>query len=329
MATSSKPLTLHSVAEACGVSASTVSRAFSRPDLVKQDVRERILRIADEMGYRPNRIARGLATGKLGMIGLIVTDITNPFFPPLVRSVQRAAAQREWSVLVMDADEVVREEASMISWVRDQVDGLIIASPRSTEEELRQHAGSLPTVVINRDFTSLPCVLVDNSPALAEAGDHLRALGHERCALIRGPEGSWAARQRATAVREWAGTRDVDLVDLGPYPATFDAARESVAALVDSGATAAFAFDDLMALGVIAGLNERGLQVPRDLSLVGCDDVLLARTSTPALTTVAAPLEALGSSAVQLLAKAFNEEAPTIQRFLGELILRDSTASPR
>lgn len=329
MAVMAKTATLASIARECGVSTSTVSRAFSRPELVKADVREHILAVARRRGYQPNRIARGLATGRLGMIGLIVSDITNPFFPPLVRTIQHAVAGQDWSLMLLDAEEMVGEEAAMIDWVRGQVDGVIVASPRSTEEQLVPLLASLPSVVINREVHALPCVVFDHADALAAAGDHLRTLGHREFALIRGPQDSWAAGQRAQAIVDWATRSGSTLIDLGHYTASFEAGREAGRALAESSATAAFAFDDLMCMGVLSGLDDHGLEVPEDVSLVGCDDVLLARTSTPSLTTVAVPMERLGESAVTMLQEAINGAPPRIERLPGQLALRDSVGPAR
>ena len=129
-------------------------------------------------------------------------------------------------------------------------------------------------------------------------------------------------------MRNWAASAEVHLSELGPFDASFDGGREAAELLAASDATAAFAFDDLMACGVVAGLAVRGLQVPRDLSLVGCDDVLLAQTLTPALTTVTAPIRELGQSAVELLADAIagGQGEPQTRTLQGHLTIRASTS---
>ncbi|WP_026876022.1 LacI family DNA-binding transcriptional regulator [Jiangella gansuensis] len=322
-----KRVTIYSIARECGVSASTVSRAFTRPEIVNDDVREKIHAVARRLGYQPNKAARGLATGRAGMIGLLVPDITNPFFPPLVRSIQQAASVADWSVLLVDADEVAAEETELVEQVRSQVDGLIVASPRSTDADLETTLGDIPTVVINRVVPGRPSVVCDNTTALTAAGQHLRELGHRRFALLKGPEASWAARQRSEAIRQWAADAEVDLVESGDFAASYDGGREASRAFLDSDATAAFAFDDLMACGVLAGLVEAGSSVPDDRSLVGCDDVLLARTVTPSLTTVTAPVGALGAAAIDLLREAIGGEPARELRLDGTLTLRASTGT--
>ncbi|WP_406385733.1 LacI family DNA-binding transcriptional regulator [Streptomyces sp. NBC_01618] len=322
-----KRATIYSIAEVCGVSASTVSRAFSRPEVVNPEVRELIHAKARELGYRPNKAARELATGRTGMIGLLVHDVANPFFPPLVRAIQRAADEMEAAVMLVDADESSAREVGLIKQLKGQVDGLVIASPRSSSA-LQEAAEGLPAVVVNRRMRGFPSVVCDNTAALTEAGRHLEDLGHRKVALMCGPSASWAARQRAATVRAWAQGTRVTLVELGSFAATFEGGREAARALVGSGATAAFAFDDLMACGVLSGLAEAGVQVPGGCSVVGCDDVLLARAVTPQLTTVTAPVDRLGRAAVDALRRCIAGEQVRDVRMDGSLTLRGSTGRP-
>lgn len=318
-------VTIYSIADALGVSGSTVSRAFTRPDQVRDDVRARILAKADEMGYQPNKSARRLATGRTGAIGLFIPDITNPFFPPLVRAIQQAAADKDASVIMVDAGESTSAEAALIRRLAGQVDGVIVASPRGTPARLREAIGSTPAIVVNREMMHATTVICDNSAALAQAGDHLRDLNHQTVALLHGPSASWAARQRASAIRKWAGSADVELIELGPFEASYEGGREGAAAFADSPATAAFAFDDLTACGVVAGLAERGLSVPGDRSIVGCDDVLLARVLTPKLSTVSAPIDRLGAAAVDLLGEVMAGKHPNSLRIQGDFTPRQSS----
>lgn len=296
--------TIYSIAESLGVSPSTVSRAFSRPEMVKQSVREQILETARELGYTPNRAARGLATGRTGVIGMLVPDVENPFFPPLIRAVQDAAREQDAELLLIDSELSASAEQDLVARIRPQVDGLIIASARLPSKQLHDVLRGVPAVIVNRAVRSLPAVVCDNTEALQGLAQHLREHGHSRFALLRGPSASWAATSRARAVRSWAESSGVELVELGPFEAQFEDGRAAAQQIIDVDATAVFAFDDLMAAGVIAGLSERGERVPADRSIVGCDDVLLARTMTPGLTTVAAPFTELGRASVEVLGEA-------------------------
>src|SRR5699024_4281604 len=140
--------TIYSIAAELGISASTVSRAFSRPDLVRDSVRERILAAAEQIGYQPSRAARSVATGRTGLVGLLVPDITNPFMPPLVRSIEMAAAERQAGVLLVDARANGAVEAGLVVQLKAQVGGLIIVSPRSTAGALTGAVGATPAVVV-------------------------------------------------------------------------------------------------------------------------------------------------------------------------------------
>ena len=321
--------TIYSIAESLGVSPSTVSRAFSRPEMVKQSVREQILETARELGYTPNRAARGLATGRTGVIGMLVPDVENPFFPPLIRAVQDAAREQDAELLLIDSELSASAEQDLVARIRPQVDGLIIASARLPSKQLHDVLRGVPAVIVNRAVRSLPAVVCDNTEALQGLAQHLREHGHSRVALLRGPSASWAATSRARAVRSWAESSGVELVELGPFEAQFEDGRAAAQQIIDVDATAVFAFDDLMAAGVIAGLSERGERVPADRSIVGCDDVLLARTMTPGLTTVAAPFTELGRASVEVLGEAIAGGPVRTVTLPGTPVMRGTIGPPR
>lgn len=317
--------TIYSIAADLDLHPSTVSRAFNRPELVRPDVRDRVLRRAGEVDYRPNRAARSLVTGRTQQVALIVPDIENPFFPPLVRAMQNAAADRDLGMLLLDAELQPEREIDLINTMRHQVDAMVIASPVSSDAGLRAAIGSTSAVVVNRIVASLPSVAFDHADALHASGELLLLLGHRRVAMMRGPARSWAAAQRARAIRAWAEKDGCDLVDLGAWPASYDGGLAAAGSLAGTGASAAFVFDDLMACGVLAGLAEAGVPVPGGFSLVGCDDVLLSRVLTPALTTIASTIEDLAGSALDLLGRDPAEAPPAPARLPARLVVRGST----
>ncbi|MCG5212555.1 LacI family DNA-binding transcriptional regulator [Streptosporangium sp. KLBMP 9127] len=323
--------TIYSIATMCGVSPATVSRAFNRPELVSAPVRDRVLAAAAELGYQPSSAARGLVTGRAGMIGLLVPDITNPFFPLLVRAIQRAADRVDSPVMLIDAEESAAAEVRLVARLRGRVDGVLVASPRAPASALREAARDMPFVLLNRVQRDLSSVICDNTAALFDAGEHLYGLGHRTFALLAGPSASWAAARRSQAIRRWARGRDVRLVELGPFRATYKGGRRAGEALLRTDATAAFAFDDLMACGVIAELAGQGVAIPADRSIVGCDDVLLAQAVTPRLSTVTAPMDDLGRVAVEVLTREIEapEGAPAHKRLPGVFTPRDSTGPAR
>ncbi len=306
-------VTIADVAAAAGVSRSTVSRAFSRSELLSDETVAHVRKVAAQLGYVGNQAARALSTGRFGNIAVVVPDIANPFFPPLVRRIQSIADEAEYAVFLGDSDESAKREAKLIARLSMQVEGFILASSRLSEAEVRALANSRPVVLINRDIDGIARVLIDSSGGMAEAVAHLTSLGHTRVAYLSGPRQSWSDQQRRAALRKHAGRfgLEVQTVELGRP--SYTAGRGAVSSLVDSGVTAAIAFDDVVAQGVLAGLSLRGVQVPAEFSVIGCDDTLAAGTH-PALTTISAAAATAGESAVGLLLSMLGSADPTDER---------------
>ena len=316
---------MYTIAERCGVSASTVSRAFSRPEVISEAVKLRIYAVADELEYRPNLLARGLTTGRTATVGLLIPDVTNPFFPPLIRAIGRAAEEHNLMVLLADVDG--RAEADILATISDRVDGVIIAAARSTDAVLRDAARRLPLVLANRHVEGVSSVLCDNEAALRQAVRHLADLGHTEIAYLQGPKGSWASDARGLAISSEADRLRLEFVARGPFPSSFDGGRAAGVALAATTATGALFFDDVMAWGGLAELDRLGVSVPRDLSVVGCDDALLSAMLTPPLTTIAAPFDRLGQLTVEVLAGRIARPTcePELFSCAGQLVRRGST----
>lgn len=283
-----------------GVSRSTVSRAFTRPDLLSPATVERVLAAAEDLSYVPNHAARALSTGHNGIIALIVPDIANPFFPPLIRAAQSGADQQDFCVLLGDSAENPEQETRLISRFTRQVDGFVLASSRLPEQELTEHAKRKPLVLVNRDIPKVPRILVDSTTGIMQAVAHLSELGHKTIAYVGGPLGSWSDHQRRRAITAARAEHGLSVTMLTAKPATYAGGARVVEALLASDATAVIAFDDVVAHGILAGLAERGVRVPADFSVIGCDDVLAA-TTYPPLTTVALHSADAGDIAVSVL----------------------------
>lgn len=319
---------LQEVAEVANVSASTVSRALNTPDLVSPDTRDRVIEAARSLDYRPSRAARAVATGRTRNIGLIVPDIANPFFPSLVKSAQARARATDYSTFLGDSDEDGFTELELIKAMAEQVDGVVVCSSRMSDAQVEQIMGLTRLVFLNRAVDGVPAVLVDSADGLRQAISHLHALGHTDLAFLGGPTSSWSNRDRLDGVRRASEALGLNVPVLGPYAPRFEAGKRAADEAVAAGVTAILAFNDLMALGVLARLAQRGIDVPGDVSVVGFDDIPMAAISSPPLTTVSISSADAGRHAVDMLVRALGEPGPSEpDRVLVEthLIIRAST----
>jgi LacI family transcriptional regulator len=326
-------VTLHDVARAAGVSISTVSRALTAPERVAAETRDRVTRVATELGYRPNQAASGLRRGRTHAIGLVVPDLENPYFASVTKSVQARARAEGYEVLVADSDEDAAVEPELIEALAARTDGLVVASPRSPEAELRAALAGVTAVLASRELPAgpgsdappVPSVFVDDADGAAQVLGHLYALGHRRVALAAGPPSSWSGRRRVAGLVAAAGRWDVELLEIGTFQPYFAGGVQAADHAVASGATAVVAFNDLMALGILDRLRHRGIDVPGRMTVVGFDDVPLATLVSPALTTVHAPLARLGRRAVDLLLARLRGDAPASTQLPVELTIRESS----
>ncbi|MGP3910420.1 LacI family DNA-binding transcriptional regulator [Nonomuraea sp. 10N515B] len=312
--------TIKDVARACGVHVSTVSRTFSAPHLVNPATRSKVMAVADDLGYRPNRAARALTTGRTFNMGLIVADISNPFFPPLIKAAQAQARGRDYHVFVADTDEDPRVEEELIRTFTKQVDGVLLCSPRLSNRMIERLAEDVPFVVINRRIKGMPAVLMNVAQGAKLALEHLTGLGHRRIALVSGPIGSWTSNEMQGVAAEAPG---LDLVFFGPNQPTESGGLAVAADVAACGATAVLAYNDLVALGLIEGLAAMEIGVPDQISVIGFDDILPGRLNRPKLTTVAMPAVAAGRMAVDLLLQSGGEGATVTLDTA--LIVREST----
>jgi LacI family transcriptional regulator len=339
------PATIRDVARASGVHISTVSRTFSAPHLVNPETRSRVLACAEDLGYRPNRAARALITGRTHNIGLIIADIANPFFPPLIKAAESQARQRDYHVFVADTNEDPAAEEDLVHALAKQVDGVLLCSPRMSNSLIERLSREVPLVVINRQVTGLPAVVMDVGQGARLAIEHLTGLGHRDIALLGGPRGSWTNREIRRSATAAARSADATLTVLGPNPPTEGGGIAQAEQVRRAGVTAVLAYNDLMAIGLIEGLDELGLRVPQDISVVGIDDIALSRLTRPKLTTVATPTAAAGRTAVDMLLQHDGSVSARVGRGAGrttagddrrttaqvtlqtELVIRDSTGA--
>ena len=297
--------TSRDVARAAGVSVATVSRAFSEAGAVSETTRRKVLTEARRLGYSPNPAARRLITGRSGNIGIIVPDLANPFFADIIKGVQRRAREGRQAILVADTDEQARLEGDALRSLARQVDGVILASPRSAIEDLPTDL-NIPIVLIHRQAPGWWSVTADFAEGVRQALVNLRALGHNHVAYAGGPNLSWSGGMR---------TESLAAADL----------------TLATPATALIAYNDVVALGAMRRFGARGVEVPGDMSVVGCDNTMLSQLAVPSLTTVDVPRFEAGEAAVALLDRylADADATPVEQVLATALVIRGTTAPPR
>jgi DNA-binding LacI/PurR family transcriptional regulator len=320
--------TIADVAAKAGVSKATVSRVFSRPEAVRPETRERVLATARELSFRPSHIARSLAIGRTGSIGLVVPDVANPYFGPVIKAVQREARRQELTVLIADSDEFDADEFAVSASLARRADGLLLFSPRMPEAAIVELAQRLPVVVINRDIPGVPAVIISADEGMEQAVEHLTALGHRHVAFVGGPQGSFSNQARTGAVRAACRTFGIRLSELGTFEPFVRSGVRAGDLVIASGATATITYNDLLALGVMQLLTERGKKVGADISVIGYDDIWLAPMTQPPLTTVRAPAAEAATTALNWLTEAMRGDHPSADRRVllpCELIVRAST----
>ena len=295
------PVTIHDVARRAQVSASTVSRALSASHLVRGTTRERVLAAVRELGYQPNPAAQTLITGRTGNIGIVVPDLANPFYTGVLKGVQARARQSGYAVLFGDSEEDAAAEEDLVRTMGRQVDGVIVCAPFASDIQLRKLADTTTLTLLNKRLRGVPAVLMDSAGGMRQVVAHLAALGHRRCAYLNGPHNAWSNRERRRGLRSAAARNRMAVVEFGPFEPKFEGGVQAADLALASGATAVIAYNDLMALGVLSRLADRGVAVPQEVSVVGFDNLLYAAVCAPPLTTVAMPMEAGGRVAVDLL----------------------------
>jgi LacI family transcriptional regulator len=277
------------------------------------------------MGYRPNPVARALPRGRTQTLALLVPDITNPFFFGLIRGAERQAATAGYTLVLADTGESAAMERTHVERLTGGVDGFVLASSRLTDDALRVAIAGQPAVVVNRQISGLPCVVINEEQGMRQAVDHLVSLGHRTIAYLGGPANSWSNRAKWRALQAAARQHGVTIERLGPFSPTVAGGAAAADAVLIAGTTAVIAFNDLLAIGTQMRLHARGIDVPADLSVVGCDDIFGADFCRPPLTTLAADIEQAGRSAIDLLLGTLRDTSAEKFVLASHLRIREST----
>ncbi|MEO6504944.1 MAG: LacI family DNA-binding transcriptional regulator [Terrimesophilobacter sp.] len=325
--------TIRQVAAAAGVSVATASRALSGSPSVIEPTRNRVLDAASALDFTVSRLARSLVTGSTGNVGVILPDVTNPFYSSFLAELEAVLDTHDIGILVGDSREDPVRELAIVHRMTSQVDAVVLASSRLADDDIVAAAARVPVVLANRALaveTSLPQllhqVLVDIDRGFSDAVRHLHSLGHTSLVYLDGPVRSWSGQQKRLILDRACRSFGMRLAVVNTDKPDFAAGWRAASGLDPASATSVVAFNDEIALGLLCGLRNAGIDVPGQISVVGCDDSLPDGLAWPSLTTVDSSPRALGAlAAAAILGTADSRTAhvPT------HLVVRHSTSVAR
>ena len=337
-----RTVTLRDVAARAGVHPATASRALNPETrlLVREDTARRVLEAAEVLGYHPNPVARSLRTRRSNTVGVLIPDLTNPLFPPIVRALEDRLAAAGYVALIGNTDGDDDREQMVFELMRARhVDGMVLATAHLSDPLLADAArAGLPVVLMNRmaQDHSLDSVSVDNERGMRMAVAHLAGEGHKRIAHIAGPQevSTGLSRYRGfmSAMEAHGLEADPDLI-ITAKAFSIEEGLRCTRALLErrSGCTAVATGNDMLAIGCLAALEEAGLNCPADLSVVGFNDMPFIDRLRPPLTTIRFPHYQLGTEAAQLLLERIGGQGGPVRviYLAPELVVRGSTAPCR
>jgi LacI family transcriptional regulator len=302
----------------------------SRP--VGDAMTKRVLEAARSLHYSASPLARGLVLGRTQTIAVLVPDLANPVFQAALRGITAAAGSDAYHVLVADSQENVAEERTLAVEARRRCDGIVLCGPRMPDEELEVLLPELaPVVLINRRSPGglAPSVRGDYRTGMAQLLAHLYGLGHRHAAYLSGIATAQSNLTRLEGIEGFTRLHPDFAVDSVQGGVDFESGHAAAGPVTSSGATAVLAFNDLVAMGLLAGLDELGVRVPADVSVTGFDDIPFAAYTTPSLTTVSVPVAELGRQAWQRLSALIHGRRPGQDLSYGPLLVpRRSSSAP-
>jgi LacI family transcriptional regulator len=335
-----KKARLKDIAEKTGYTVNTVSRAINGKQDINEQTKNRILTIARELGYRPNRLARSLRLKKTKTIGVVIADVANPFFSTIIKHIEYESKLRNYSIILRDTDEnQAREEEAISQLAADPVDGLIIVPVQTSSASLvRLRSFNLPFVLVGRYFEALDCdyIVTDDEEGGYIATRHLIERGHRRIAFINGPPHISSARERLKGYRRAMGEYGIPVAegwvrnDVISLEDGYRVCSELLA--VSEFPSAIFAYSDYVAVGIIRALYEHGKTPGKDISLIGYDDIDYALCFERPLTTIRIPKRELAAGAVRILCdriEASGAGSPRQEKLKVSLIERATVGSPQ
>ena len=334
--TSPRKPTVADVAAAAGVSVGTVSHVLTRSHTVRPATRDRVVLAMEQLGFRPNQVARALVRHQTNTVGMVIPDIANPFFGELARGAEDVLGVADYATVFGNSDnDAKKEDRYLKDFDERRVDGLIVViAAEAHSDDLRRLSAEIPTVVVDRAVAGWEGDLVvgDNRAGMGLAVRHLASLGHRRVALVNGDLRLSTARERGEGFALTAAEENLEVLSVTDGAFTLESGYEQIIALLRGPRlpTAVCAANDLLALGVLSGATEVGCRVPEDLSVVGFDDIAYARLARPSLTTIRQTSYDMGAEAARLLLGRISSNGLSARRIVmpPQLVVRASTASP-
>lgn len=324
-------VTIYQVAEAAGVAPSTVSRALSRPGRVSAETHQRVLAAARALGYRTREPLRIERPRQMRRLGVEVPDLANPFFAEVVAGMQDTAQEHDYLLLLLDsAEDGVRERESLRRAV-DIVDGVVLAGSRLSDAALVQVAKHVPTMVLNRRVAGLDSLSPDIENGMGQVLAHLRAGGAREVLYLAGPENSWSDGERWRAARLRATEHGLVMTRRGPFAPTSAGGEQAYGAVREDLPHAVICYNDLIAYGFLVAALRDGVHVPRDIQVVGHDDLPYSPLIGPGLTTLATPKRDQGRAAVDRMIRRIenpSKDRVPVDGTIGvRLVVRGSTTA--
>jgi len=331
--TALRPPTIADVARTAKVSLATVSRVMNGKSTVDPVLAERVRAAALALNYSASPLARSLVLGKTLTIAVVVPDLANPTFQGALRGLSAGASRDGYHVLIADSSETVEQEQLLAIEARRRCDGIVLCAPRMSTEDLGALLPTIaPVVLINRDPAPAraPFVAADYGAGLAQQLAHLQELGHRHILFLSGSARSASNANRLAAIQDYIDANPSSRVEVMSGGVSIEDGYAAADRVIESGARAVLAFNDLVAIGLQNALIERGVRVPDDVSIAGFDDIPFARYTTPALTTATVPVEELGEQAWLRLRDllAGNPPADNVS-YVPQLEVRGSTGPAR
>jgi DNA-binding LacI/PurR family transcriptional regulator len=302
-ARASGPPSIYDVARVAGVAASTVSRALSKPGRVSLRTAEHVRQVAAELGYRSSTTQRDISHGSTSTIAMVLADITNPVFYPMIRAAGRTAVHAGYTMVLVETQESEATERTVLNRILPTVDGIILTSSRMSDRSIRKLAKNTPIVVLNRLVDQVPSVASDYLAASKLVVEHLVGAGHRTVTYLAGPEASWADGMRWRGLLEASHEFDIRVRRIGPNLPTVNGGGQAAEKWLQTPTTGVVAFNDLVALGFMRAAIQADVRIPEQVSVVGFDNIPEAVLIRPRLTTIASPLSSLASAAVSHLLK--------------------------